>query len=193
MAFLRSGRVPESDPQLRSPRLLLRPPAIADYAAWAEVRARSRPYLAPWEPLWSNDELTRTAFRRRIRVYQRDLREDLGYAFFLFQISDDRLVGGLTLSNVRRGVTQAAALGYWIGEPYSSQGYMTEAVEIACGFAFDVLRLHRVEAACLPHNSASIRVLERNRFRREGTARRYLKIAGEWQDHYLYALLCDDV
>ena len=98
----------------------------------------------------------------------------MGYAFFLFQEADDTLLGGLTLSNVRRGVTQAAAVGYWVGNPYAGRGYMTRALAGAVRFAFDELKLHRVEAACMPNNLASIRVLERNRFQREGLARRYL-------------------
>jgi len=163
-----------------------------DYVAWAEVRQRSRDHLVPWEPAWARDELTRPAFRRRVRHYQRELREDLGYAFFIFDDRDDALIGGLTLSNVRRGVTQAAALGYWLGAPYVRRGYMTESVSAVATFAFDKLRLHRLEAACLPHNAASIGVLERSGFLREGRARRYLKINGVWQDHLLFARLSDD-
>jgi ribosomal-protein-alanine N-acetyltransferase len=98
----------------------------------------------------------------------------------------------LTLSNVRRGVTQAAVVGYWLGVPYVRRGYMTEAVRATAGFAFESLRLHRLEAATMPHNEASIRVLERNGFRREGYARRLLKINGMWEDHVLHALLHDD-
>ncbi len=98
----------------------------------------------------------------------------------------------MTLNNVRRGVTQAVALGYWLGAQYTGRGLMTEAVCAAATFAFDRLRLHRIEAACLPHNAASIAVLERAGFTREGLARRYLKIDGVWQDHLLFARLVDD-
>lgn len=192
MALLRTGLLQESEPLLKSRRLIMRPPQMSDYAAWAQVRAQSRRHLTPWEPAWSSDELSRSAFRRRVRVHQRDLREDMGYAFFIFQASDHQLMGGLTISNVRRGVTQAAALGYWLGASYTNQGHMADAVRLAADFAFDTLRLHRLEAACLPNNAASMRVLEKNCFQREGLARRYLKIAGRWQDHFLYALLSDD-
>jgi [ribosomal protein S5]-alanine N-acetyltransferase len=192
MAFLRAGLVGDLVPIVRGHRVCLRPPMTSDYAAWAELRSRSREHLRPWEPQWAHDELSRSAFRRRIRSYQRDLREDLGYAFLIFGVGDDRLLGGLTLGNVRRGIAQAAAVGYWLGLPYVGHGYMTEAVRALIPFAFDELKLHRLEAACLPHNHASIRVLERNGFRREGLARRYLKIDGRWQDHVLLALLSDD-
>jgi len=191
MAFLRSGMGGEV-PLVRGRGLFLRPPHMGDYPAWAELRARSRSHLVPWEPQWSRDELTRDAFRRRIRHYQRELREDLGYAFFIYRDTDEALLGGLTLSNVRRGVTQAAAVGYWIGLPFARRGYMSSALSTILRFAFDDLNLHRLEAACMPHNAASIRVLENNGFRREGLARRYLKIDGVWQDHLLYAILMDD-
>jgi ribosomal-protein-alanine N-acetyltransferase len=192
MAFLRPSLVQEPAVFARNGGLVLRMPTFADYAAWAALRAVSRAHLAPVEPQWTFDELSRMSFRHRVRRYQRDAKEDLGYAFFIFRESDGELLGGLTFSNVRRGVTQAAALGYWIGAPHARKGYMKTAVSAALGYAFDSLRLHRIEAACLPNNTASIRVLEGARFRREGLARRYLKINGIWQDHILFALLEED-
>jgi ribosomal-protein-alanine N-acetyltransferase len=192
MAFLRPSLTPEPAAYLRGAGLLLRQPSLSDYPAWAALRAASRVHLVPVEPQWSFDELSRTAFRHRVRRYQRDSREDLGYAFFIFRETDGELLGGLTLSNIRRGVTQAAALGYWIGAPHVRNGHMRRALGMALGFAFETLRLHRVEAACLPHNIASIRTLEGAGFSREGLARRYLKINGAWQDHILFALLDED-
>ncbi len=168
-------------------------PLMGDYAAWAELRARSREHLTPWEPVWQRDELTRSAYRRRVRHYHREAREDLGYAFLIFKDGDDQLLGGLSLSNVRRGVTQAAVLGYWLGLPFVRQGYMTAAVAAVTGYAFEDLHLHRLEAATMPNNAASIRVLERNGFRREGIARRLLKINGAWEDHVLHALVAEEL
>jgi len=171
---------------------MLRTPQMADYPAWAELRTNSRDFLMPWEPLWAPDELSRASFRRRVRHYLRDLREDVGYALFIYDIDSAVLVGGLTLCNVRRGVTQSCTLGYWVGAKYANQGYMTAAVRAVVPFVFDSLELHRLEAACLPTNTASIRLLERTGFKREGLARRYLRINGVWQDHLLYALLDSD-
>ena len=192
MAFLKTGFATETLPQLRGRNLVMRPPAPSDYAAWADLRDLSRAHLTPWEPKWARDELSRWAYRRRLRYYQRDQREDLGYAFFIFEEDTGALMGALTLSNVRRGVTQACALGYWLGEPYIGQGNMRNAVAPAGDYAFSDLRLHRIEAACLPSNAASIAVLRRNGFMEEGLARRYLKINGAWCDHLLFALLVDD-
>lgn len=193
MAFLRSVAPPETGPVVHGDEVHLRVPQMTDYPTWAELRAQSREFLTPWEPQWTSSELTRASFRRRLKYYARDLREDLGYAFFIFRNTDDALIGGLTLSNVRRGVTQACTLGYWVGMPHARQGYMTGAVTAVIPYVFDTLRLHRIEAACLPHNAASINLLERTGFTREGLARRYLKINGAWQDHVTFALLEDDV
>lgn len=192
MALLRSPLSTNTDPVIYGDTVLLRQPQMADYAEWAELRELSRNFLAPWEPLWLPDELTRTAFRRRVRHYIRELQEESGYAFFLFRASDQTLLGGLTLSNVRRGVTQAGTLGYWVGQPYAGRGYMSAGVRALLPFVFETLRLHRLEAACLLNNEASIRLLEHAGFQREGIARRYLKIGGAWQDHLLYALLDTD-
>jgi [ribosomal protein S5]-alanine N-acetyltransferase len=192
MAFLRSGIIQESTHLVRGRDVWLRAPSMGDYAAWAELRARSREHLTPWEPVWQRDELTRSSFRRRVRHYNREAREDLGYAFLIFRNADDELLGGLSLSNVRRGVTQAAVLGYWLGLPFVRQGHMTAAVAAVVAFAFEDLRLHRLEAATMPNNVPSIRVLERNGFRREGIARRLLKINGAWEDHVLHGLVADD-
>ena len=151
------------------------------------LRALSRDFLTPWEPTWPADELSRAAFRRRLRRYARDLREDLTYPFFVFRAGDGVLLGGLTLSHVRRGVAQSASLGYWMGQPHAGRGHMSAAVAALVPFAFQTLRLHRVEAACVPTNQPSIRLLERNGFEREGYAKSYLCINGTWADHYLYA------
>lgn len=192
MAFLRSVSTADTGPVVYGEAVVLRMPQMGDYGAWAELRAHSRDFLTPWEPEWTSSELTKASFRRRLRHYAKEFKEDAGYAFFLFRAADDALVGGITLSNIRRGVTQACALGYWIGAPYARRGYMTDAVRAVAPFVFDSLRLHRLEAACLPSNSASIGLLEKSGFVREGLARRYLRINGLWQDHLLFALLEDD-
>lgn len=192
MALLRAASPSDFGQVIETKRVLLRTPQMSDYPAWAELRANSRDFLMPWEPLWAPDELSRASFRRRVRHYLRDLREDLGYALFIHDRESSALLGGLTLCNVRRGVTQSCTLGYWVGAQYSKQGYMTAAVRAVVPFVFDTLELHRLEAACLPTNTASMRLLDKTGFQREGLARRYLRINGVWQDHILYALLDSD-
>lgn len=192
MALLRAATPGDFGPVLETDRVLLRAPEMSDYPAWAELRAASHDFLVPWEPLWAPDELSRASFRRRIRHYLRDMREDMGYALFVYDTQSAALVGGVTLCNVRRGVTQSCTLGYWVGAAYARQGYMTAAVRAVVPFVFNSLELHRLEAACLPTNTASMRLLERVGFKREGLARSYLRINGEWRDHVLYALLDTD-
>jgi [ribosomal protein S5]-alanine N-acetyltransferase len=191
MAFFRTINFAEPAPAIGGEGVVLRTPQMTDYPEWAALREASRDFLTPWEPTWPADDLTRSAFRRRIRRYSEDIRTDQGYAFLVFRKSDGVLVGGLTLANIRRGVAQAGSLGYWMGLQYVRQGYMTAAVHAIIPFALEKLRLHRLEAACIPTNAGSIRLLEKNGFTREGYAREYLCINGIWQDHLLFARLKD--
>lgn len=192
MALFRT--VSWSDPPalIEGAGVALRSPQMSDFTAWAALREQSRGFLAPWEPLWPPYDLTRGAFRRRIRRYAKDIREDQAYPFLVFRSSDRTLLGGVTLSNVRRGVAQTASLGYWMGEPHAGKGYMSAAVAALLPFAHGTLGLRRIEAACLPNNAASIRLLQRVGFRREGYGREYLCINGVWQDHLLFARLGSD-
>lgn len=172
--------------------LTIRPPQMDDFAAWSTLRAQSRDFLAPWEPLWPEDDLTRPSFRRRIRRYQSEIDSDEAYPFFVFRTADMMLLGGLTLGNVRRGAAQSASLGYWMGENFAGQGIMGHSVAAVCRLGFNKLRLERIEAACLEENAASTRLLEKAGFQREGLARSYLNIAGRRRDHLLFALLSSD-
>ncbi|MBK1870462.1 GNAT family N-acetyltransferase [Aestuariivirga sp. YIM B02566] len=192
MVFLRSPFARDLPPILMQDGVELRVPEMADYETWAALRLESRAFLVPWEPAWPQDDLTRTAFRSRVKRYIRDIESDSAYPFFVYRAHDDRLMGAITLSNVRRGVAQAGSVGYWIGSPFVRQGYMTSALNALMPFAFGHLHLHRIEAACLPVNQASIRLLTKCEFRQEGLARRYLKINGRWEDHLLFARLADD-
>jgi len=192
MVLLRSVTALDDEPVVYGDLVHLRAPQMGDYAEWAELRAESRDFLIPWEPLWPRDDLTRSAFRRRVRRYIRDIREDLAYPMFIFSNADNALMGGVTISNIRRGVAQACSIGYWIGAPYARQGNMSQAMRACIPFVFDTLRLHRLEAACLPVNAASIALLRKCGFSEEGYARRYLQINGKWQDHLLFAMLSDD-
>lgn len=193
MALFRTVSFNEIVPAVTGAGVTLRAPQGGDFAEWAALRESSRDFLVPWEPIWPPDDLTRSAFRRRLKRYAEDQRGDLAYAFLIFRSEDNAMVGGLTLANIRRGVAQAGSIGYWIGAPYARKGYMTAAVRALIPYGFTTLRLHRLEAACIPDNTASIHLLERTGFKREGYARSYLCINGTWQDHLLYARIKDDV
>ncbi len=122
VAFLRTTRPEEDFEVIRGRNVVLRQPSAADYAAWAELRALSRAHLTPWEPTWAPDDLSRNMYRRRLRAYAKDVRDDTSYPYFIFEGSAGILVGGITLSNVRRGSAQTASLGYWMGAPHAGLG-----------------------------------------------------------------------
>ncbi len=192
MAFLRSALPEDFLEPIPGHGLVLRPPTTGDYPEWAELRALSRAHLTPWEPSWSRDELSRSSYRRRLRAYGQDARDDLGYSFFITGASAGTLLGGMNISHVRRGAAQSASLGYWIGAPYAGRGTMQNAVRTVLPFAFRSLHLHRLEAASMLSNIRSQCVLEKTGFSREGLARRYLKINGAWEDHVIFSRLEDD-
>jgi [ribosomal protein S5]-alanine N-acetyltransferase len=189
MALFRLSKIAEPEPLLRGDGIYLRPAVSGDFAAWVRLRSESREFLTPWEPLWPEDDLTRAAFRRRLRRQSDEMARDEAFSFLIFDAGADTLLGGLTLGGIRRGVAQSGTLGYWMGAPHAGKGRMTRAVAAAVRFGFATLRLHRIEAACLPENAASQTLLERNGFQREGLARGYLRINGAWRDHLLYALV----
>ena len=170
----------------------LRHPALEDYDAWAKLRYASRAHTEPWEPSWAEDELSRSAYKRRLRRYQSDVEAGSGFPFFVFRNSDDVLMGACNLNNVRRGVLQAADLGYWVGSPYVRRGHARAAVRRLLAFAFGPLRLNRIEAATRPENEPSRRLLLSVGFTPEGLARDYLKIDGQWRDHLKFAILRTD-
>jgi ribosomal-protein-alanine N-acetyltransferase len=184
---------PETGLRLEAGAVYLRPPRAGDYSVWSDLRRRSRAFLQPWEPTWPADDLSRPAYRRRLMAYQREMDLGSGYCFFVFRQEDDELVGGITLSNVRRGVAQMGTVGYWVGASHARQGYTLAAARGLSAFAFGRLRLHRLEAACLPENEASRRLLQRAGYELEGRASAYLKINGDWRDHLLFGLLTDAV
>jgi ribosomal-protein-alanine N-acetyltransferase len=171
----------------------LRPPLVSDWEEWAKLREASAAFLTPWEPLWPVDALSKPSYQHRLRRQLSEWRAGEGYHFLIFREADDALLGGLSLTNVRRGVAQTAVLGYWVGEAFARRGVMSDAVKAALAFAFGELELHRVEAACLPRNAASRGLLEKLGFRHEGNARAYLRIAGRWEDHLLFAMLAEEM
>ena len=170
----------------------LRPATHDDYALWTALREQSRAHLTRWEPDWTADDMAQKAFRHRVRLQNQQLRRGTGLPLLAFLQHDGRLIGGVTLSQIRRGASHSAMLGYWIGVPFVRRGLAKAAVGGVLGHAFERMGLNRVEAACQPDNEASRRLLESLRFSREGVARDYLKINGAWRDHLLYAMISRD-
>lgn len=178
--------------KIETERLSLRPPVHSDFREWSALRRSSEAYLTPWEPSWAPDHLTRKAFTNRVYWAQRSVSGGTAVPLFLFRRDDDRLLGAITLDNIRRGPAQAGTLGYWTGQAYARQGYMREAIGAMVHYAFARLDLSRIEAACLPENAASRGLLESSGFKYEGVAQSYLQINGRWRTHVLYASLRSD-
>jgi ribosomal-protein-alanine N-acetyltransferase len=180
------------DLRIEGHQTFLRHPVIGDFTEWSRLRAASRDFLEPWEPRWSDDDLTRAAFRYRIRRYDSDREAGVALPLFVCQRSSGRILGGATLNSIRRGAAECCSLGYWMGEQYAGKGLMSDAIKGLLPHVFDRMRLHRIEAACIPDNTRSQRLLEKVGFRREGYLNGYLKINGAWRDHLLYALIAED-
>jgi ribosomal-protein-alanine N-acetyltransferase len=180
----------DDTPVLSGPRLTLRPPQPRDYDEWRRVRYESRDFLRPFEPRWSETDLSKPVYLARIKRGREEARKGTDYAFFVYLRSEEReeLAGGITLSNIRRRAAQFVNLGYWMSHEHAGKGLMTEAVAVVIPFAFGTLGLHRIHAAFLPGNVASRRVLEKNGFKEEGYAENYLQIDGRWCDHVLFGL-----
>ncbi|MEM6972417.1 MAG: GNAT family protein [Pseudomonadota bacterium] len=178
--------------QIGTERLVLRAPELADFEAWAMLRRESRSFLQPWEPRWSADHLTSRAFRNRVVWADRSIRQGDAVPLFITLRETGAVVGGLTLSNIRREPAEAGTLGYWTGARHLRQGYMREALTALVAHACGEMNLSRLEAACLPDNIASRALLERCGFKYEGVAQSYLQIDGRWRNHVLYAALRPD-
>ncbi|MCY4305903.1 MAG: GNAT family protein [Aestuariivita sp.] len=177
---------------IETERLLLRPPKHSDYRSWITLRGSSRDFLIGWEPAWSADHLSRKTYYNRLYWANRAISNGSAFPFFIFQREDRELIGAITIESIRRGPSQSGTLGYWIGEQYTRQGFMKEALFTVVHFAFSVLDLSRMEAACLPENKASRALLESVGFKYEGVGQSYLQIAGRWRTHVLYSTLRSD-
>lgn len=177
---------------IETERMTLRLPLHEDYRHWAVLREASAAFLQPWEPAWSSDHLTRKSFSARVYWAQRASSEESALPLFLIRREDQRLLGAVTLDNIRRGPAQAGTIGYWIGQPYARNGYMREAVVALIHYAFTRLDLSRIESACLPENTPSRGLLEKCGYKYEGVAQSYLQINGRWRNHVLYANLRSD-
>ena len=181
--------------ELIGARVMLRPLRTDDWDAWREVRIRCRDWLERWEPRAepgsADPALEREAFRARCGAWDRQRHFDAAYGFGLFLL-DGRFAGEVSLGSVQRGPFQMGYIGYWIDEALAGNGYVPEGVVLMIRHAFDTLKLHRLEAAIVPRNTASRRVAEKLGLRDEGVAVRFLQIQGVYEDHVRYAITAEE-
>lgn len=171
----------------------LRPPWLRDARAWSRTRLRDRNYLQKWEPTAAGGWQERHAVMAwpgqwaALRGMARR-GETLPFTIAV----DGEFVGQLTIGNVVRGALRSGWIGYWVTEHLSGGGVATGAVALAVDHCFGPVGLHRLEATVRPGNEASIRVLRKVGFRREGLFERYLDVAGDWRDHYVFGLTVEE-
>ena len=192
MSFLNAYSLKKNLFEITGQKVILRPPQYSDWKAWADERKKNKLYLQPWEPLWSINELERSSFVKRVRMFERLSHNDQAYSFLIFNSDNEDFIGEVNISNVQRGIIQSCTIGYWIAKDCEGKGMMSESLELVKEFIFNELKLHRIEAACLPHNMPSLKVLLKNGFIKEGTARKLLKINDKWQDHTVLSFILDD-
>jgi ribosomal-protein-alanine N-acetyltransferase len=181
--------------RLETSRLALRAPRAIDIAELRSVLSRNVDHLRPWSPSPppGTNPLGFTELGRTIAKQRRDWKAGTAFVFVaLLRQAREPIVGRVALTSIARGPWQSAQLGYWIDAANGGRGLMSEAVELALGFAFERLHLHRVQAAVMPNNRPSRRILAKRGFREEGYAERYLRIGGAWEDHVIYGLTAEE-
>ena len=179
--------------ELPGRRVVLRPLRNDDYPVWSEVRTRCRDWLVRWEPRPAGAPYPsedRASFIARCALRGREAQLGTGYGFGIFV--GDRFAGEVNLSSIQRGAFQSGYVGYWIDEAVAGNGYVPEACVVLFQFAFERLRLHRLQVAIVPRNAPSRRVARKLGLRGEGIALRYLEIDGRWEDHVRYALTSEE-
>ncbi len=176
---------------LKAKNVELRAPRYSDFEQWRQLRENSKTFLELWEPKRGNDFFKRNAFNNRVNWARKSAKSNQAYQFFIFD-KFQILLGSITIENIRKGPSNAATLGYWLGEKHTGKGFMREAVLTVINFCFNRLTISRLEAATLPENTSSRRLLEKVGFKYEGVGQSYLQINGRWRNHILYGLLRDD-
>lgn len=181
--------------ELIGSRVVLRPLRPDDWDGWREVRVRCREWLERWEPSPDagsiDPALDREAFRSRCAAWDRQRHFDAAYGFGLFLLNG-QFAGEVSLGSVQRGPFQMGYVGYWIDEALAGRGYIPEGVVLIMQYAFEVLQLHRLEAAIVPRNTSSRRVADKLGLRDEGTAVRFLQIQNVYEDHTRYAVTVEE-
>jgi ribosomal-protein-alanine N-acetyltransferase len=176
-------------PKLEGFRVLVTPPDYDDYDKWARTRLKNQKFLVPYEPKWPENCLSEDFFIRRLQKQEKNRKAGTGAYFLIHHKAGGDIIGGINLNDIKLGAVRHATLGYWLAQEYQGQGYMREAARLVIDFAFQVIKLKRLNAASLPDNDRSIKLLLALGFEEEGYAKKYLQINGQWRDHRLFGLV----
>ena len=182
--------VPPLSTRLTTQRLVLRPPRTGDIGEIRRLLRHNQTHLHPWNPAPrpGEDPTSITEVSNAVLRQRREWKNGRSFVFMLAQRTEpSRLHGKIALNGIMRGAMHGAYLGYWMDVDHQNGGLCTEGIRAVLDFAFGPAQLHRVQAAIMPRNPKSLRVIEKLGFRREGYAERYLQIAGKWEDHILFA------
>ncbi|RAL24173.1 GNAT family N-acetyltransferase [Thermoflavimicrobium daqui] len=163
----------------------------SDAEALARLESNNRDFIQQYTPLRDESFYTVEGQLEKIRKANEMKDQDLKYFFGIYLIETNELIGTITLSEVVRDALQYCFIGYYLDQNHNGKGYMTEAVRLVVSYAFDNLKLHRIEAGVMPHNIGSMRVLEKAGFHKEGIAKKNVKINGRWEDHQVLAIIND--
>ena len=170
---------------------MIRLPNMRDYVSWVNLRKQSELFLNQWEPEKPFDFYKKDSFQTRVNWAWKNYKLKNVLHVFIFSREKKIIMGGVTLDNIRKGPFQSASLGYWMGEEFANNGFMTEGLKAIIRYANQTLSISRLEAATLPHNAASRRLLEKCGFKYEGVGQSYLQINGRWENHILYSHISD--
>lgn len=154
---------------------------------------QNKEFLEPFEPLKSKAFYKISYQMNAIKAEL--LKEDQGKSikFLIYKLHDQKLIGMITLNEIIRGCFQSAFVGYKIHKNYINQGYMTESLKAVVAYGFNEMKLHRIEANIMPKNLSSLKVAQKCGFINEGLSKSYLKINGQWEDHYRLVILNDQI
>jgi [ribosomal protein S5]-alanine N-acetyltransferase len=161
------------------PRVVIRSPTPDDRDEFVAAMRASQKLHRPWLP-----PMTSESFERMLRRVADERNEPL----LVCRPEDGAIVGYFNIGEIVRGTFRSGYLGYGAVAAHAGRGYMTAGMQLVLGHAFIRLRLHRLEANIQPGNQASIALVRRSGFVREGFSERYLKIGGRWRDHERWAI-----
>ncbi len=159
----------------------------------ADFHARNKEALAEFEPARPSLYYTKSGMKKYLKMDYKDTMNGTEFRYYLTMKGSDKIIGTVCIGSIAYGSVKSGTLSYKIDKDYQGKGLATEAVKEVINFAFNILKLHRINAEVMPRNAKSLRIMEKLGFEKEGLARRYLEINNKWEDHYTFGLINDKI